>query len=361
MTSIRGYFEEKVTFTQTGQKLCTRYYPHSMSAYGLANALYYHNKSRRRDMLRRKDIYADNLAARYDKFFDEEFNRKDMQDKQPSEDERKQHELKFRAAKSVFGANIKNISQSVIEQMYADEAIVEKARDYESRELNKANFNSRMQRRISWLLGSEMFERLVEEYLFVKETKDFKELVKRYNPVLSQFASRSVSFADREDLYQEGLLTMWACAQKYEGRRFASFSTMLRTSLRNKFRDMMRFSRADKRRINYMARSIGIGNPGDTYAAKELDGLAVSSWRLMKADDDIDGYGPSVGFLFHNFGYNGIYGKEIVPVFRRSREEVDANNFPHLNEDAIQFDTLETEETIAARYERLKDAKCDWF
>lgn len=227
---------------------------------------------------------------------------------------------------------------------------------------NNLKFTREFQNAISGLSRSKGVNAVVDDYVRVQELlvdpNGFGDLAKWCEPVIDRWTyDFSVGGVDREDQHQEGLLTLWAADPKYQGRNFARFHTMLRASLRFKLLNMLRYSYADKRRINRDTLAMGSAtNPGDSYYASLLDQFSRDAWKLEQTEqnlnDNPDPFAttPLVDMMNVSREFKKARVRQVTTrkksTWRRDEyggieevwgDEIDQDNFPYLDEEKLRI------------------------
>ncbi|NQU78846.1 hypothetical protein HQ545_03695 [Candidatus Woesearchaeota archaeon] len=337
------YCEETTRYTSSDIELHFRFYPHKMSAYGLAKSLHFHGAQKR-------DKYKDLLVGKFSGYIDEMLDLQSLQSEMPSEEQVRQHSSKVDVFKAVFCANLDNLLEDIFKDggNKSGYTLFDAPLKYVERKTNQAIFNVWMQNTIQSMVNSKAVNAVCEDYALVQDVKHnpghFGVLEKKCASALYGFVTRKqVLGVDRECQYQEGLLTIWACTQLYEGRNFARFTTMVKKALQFKFLNMLRYSMAYKRKVNRFTSPLGSAtNPDESYLARKLDSLTCDAWvSAQRIQDQLpDGlHNPFSSFSLCETIENRIngYAVEWDAVFKKGRIPVDETNFPHLNEKKIIY------------------------
>ncbi len=217
----------------------------------------------------------------------------------------------------------------------------------QERQLNEKIFSDRLRKTILNLSYSDAFNAVLQDYRLVNEVVQdpsrFSELEELCRSPLKNFMTqRRIRYMDEASQYQEGLLVVWACTQKYEARDFARFPTMVRKGLHYKFCNLLAFYDADCRRTMRNTHPMGDpSNPDDTALVRKAEKKIVSLWaevqEAMSQDPDSDVYDPfmTVGVL--DPSYADPCEKAICEEVAVSGDDelVTHNNFPHLNENYV--------------------------
>ena len=156
---------------------------------------------------------------------------------------------------------------------------------------------------------------------------------------------------DNADQEQEGRIIIWKCAQSYEGRNFARFSSMVKHALLNKSSNLRAYHTADKRRINKLAVASGItDNTEESYFAHQIAEASYTAWILAQNNGVNNPFDSlSLYDLFElcpNRSYNffAVNSKDIGWTDKR---EVTSDNFPYENEFSIVVEKIDNKKNIS--------------
>lgn len=154
------------------------------------------------------------------------------------------------------------------------------------KQINNSLFNYLMQKEIQRLSKDEHMIKVCFDYDLVQEVKQdysrFNELEKLCAPIIKNWINNyHIRKLDPEDQYQEGLLVVWHCAEKYKAKNFARFSSFVKKGLRNKFINLLRYSIADVRRLNRISENFVPGSESSIIGAK-INRLTYESWAFMQ-------------------------------------------------------------------------------
>lgn len=347
----KDYFESEHRYNLiTGEEVHTRHYPSKMSAYGLAKAL-------NAGYAGRRDIYQAFLGEKFLGTIRQTLDLQSLQKRKPTQEEKATYRKRFAAFNTIFQTNLPRIIKSILKNDREPKLSVPywEKNEYggalvqpepEEEQVNRLIFNIHMQRAIASLAHHPGVLRAIEDYVLVQEVLEdqsrFSELEIMCSYNLWYFVNElGIRRLDKADQYQEGLITIWNCAKTYRGKNFARFPTMVKTALKNKHIDLLRYSLADKRRLNRVAQSIGSVGGDDTEFTHQVDDLTHSAWRLAQQDQMVNGkdYNPFHTIPPVEWFWRSLDRGEWVTEFRDTHsyearrekihfEEADETNFP---------------------------------
>ncbi|MCX6707631.1 MAG: hypothetical protein NT001_05840 [Candidatus Woesearchaeota archaeon] len=352
--------------------------PFKMSLYGLARSLLYLKHNNGSQESERINVYSDIFMSKVYPIIKEELSRRRVLDRKPTKEERAQFKREAELFSTIFRNNLIGIIRGCRDDKKSQRKYFRTSPSIDSyisriklsedqKSLNRAIFNSRIQNTVSHLADSPGFSAIMYDYSFVKNVCSdpgrFSELEVLCKAPLHWFMTQErIRYIDEESQYQEGLLAIWACAQKYKGRNFARFSTMARKALHNKFINLLVYYDADARRI--MRKTLPAGNPSDpkdSYLARRIDDFVTNRWvenelaQMNDPDYEYEDYNPFVipnpidrDYLTTDYEVMKMGWEERLELTDTTRwEEVSINNrfdctlitsknFPHLNEFDIE-------------------------
>ncbi len=130
----------------------------------------------------------------------------------------------------------------------------------------------------------------------------FVHMIKRFQYELDRYASDSVRSFEKDDMYQEGCIVLWNCANKYSGQNFIPLRQYFLRSLRNKSIDMLRSTGTDKRKISLKTTSSCAESFNASQAHQEVAKRYIDSyheWLNCVDNEDTSFVAPSsVGEYF---------------------------------------------------------------
>jgi hypothetical protein len=163
------------------------------------------------------------------------------------------------------------------------------------KELNASIFVMKLSHTIQWLVQDKRTRRVIRDFQVIGSLRTdpdrFPRIEKLAAPQLGKFMKSGIRGIDRESQLQEGRLALWAAARGYEARNFSTFGHFARVALDHKFCNLLRYSLADKRRVNRSLVPIG-GNIGDSYTGSQVDSVSYAHWEAQQsiydaADEEI--------------------------------------------------------------------------
>jgi len=296
-TDIKDYVETETRYTVRGRELHFRYQPSKMPSYSLAKAIYYKKAEK-------PEIHAEILVSRFSDYIDNLLARHDTRSNKPTKQEKEKFKHRAATFKHIVRTNIYNIIEDALEDRYPYEYSENIYYDGEivrpitrgERAVNNMLFNRNFQLALQGLSSSTGFNKVWDDYTRVQsllaDPKGFDELKEWSDPLIHKWTwDYPIRGVDREDQYQQGLITLWSAAPNYKGKNFARFMTFLKGALRYKFLNMLRFSYADKRRINRDTMALGSAtNSADSYYAHLLDEISCLAWQIAQMENYGNGH-----------------------------------------------------------------------
>ncbi|MEK6889143.1 MAG: hypothetical protein AABW80_03485 [Nanoarchaeota archaeon] len=156
------------------------------------------------------------------------------------------------------------------------------------KEMNSSIFLARFRDALNLLVANPGTKKACEDYGLVCKAREdmdlFPEVVKLCRGSLEDFVqNKHVKGIDRDSQRQEGLLAIWSGVKDYEARNFARFNTFAKGVLHFKFLNLLRFSQADKRRVNRRLVDLGDASGAeDSYFAHLLERFSFEGWEQQQ-------------------------------------------------------------------------------
>jgi DNA-directed RNA polymerase specialized sigma24 family protein len=166
-----------------------------------------------------------------------------------------------------------------IEKEKFDEEITK----YEERNTKKLLFQTAIDNKIWNMVKSDYIESVISDIKLVEQYElwqtSFWEIEKIFKRQLLKFACwKRIKKVEKDDMYQEWLLVLLNVIKAYRWKNYAKIRSLLKKSLQNRYTDLIRYSRRQKRSIDTFSATYS-EIEWDSEILRWIENIIVSDWE----------------------------------------------------------------------------------